>query len=174
MPPVGVAIGAIGASISTALGGAAFSGFALRAFAQIAVGEDAPATVVLGRYATAGDLVYAGSFGPNNATYVLVLELGDLPARLRRVMVNGEWVTLSATDSAQGRGVVEYRNKKGEDTRWVKVVDGLQAAASSYLLEAFGDDPDRPWQADMIGRGIPYAIVSPRWIFGSNRAETMA
>src|SRR4051812_2611976 len=121
MPPVGAAIGAaftaIGASVSTALTGAAFSGFAARAFAQIAVGvmlsavsrmlmpkpklvsqgvrtsvgfgEDAPATIILGRTATAGDLVYAGSFGPNNATYVLVLELGDLPARLRRVMVNG-------------------------------------------------------------------------------------
>src|SRR6478735_3476451 len=130
MPPVGAAIGAaftgLGASISTALGGAAFSGFAARAFAQIAVGamfsavgrmltpkpkllrqgvrtsvsfgEDAPATVILGRYATAGDLVYAGSHGHNNATYVLVLELGDLPARLRRVMVNGEWETLPATD----------------------------------------------------------------------------
>ena len=44
MPPVGAAIGAaftgLGASISTALTGAAFSGFAARAFAQIAVGVD--------------------------------------------------------------------------------------------------------------------------------------
>ncbi|MFO1141186.1 MAG: phage tail protein [Amaricoccus sp.] len=194
MPPVGAAIGAfsgLGASISTALGGAALSGFAARAFAQIAVGsmlsavgrmlapkpklarqgvrtsvgfgEDAPASIVLGRYATAGDLVYAGSYGPNNATYVLVLELGDLPARLHRVMVNGEWVTLSATETDKGRGVVEYRDKKGEDTLWIKVFDGTQTSTSPYLLEVFGDDPDRPWQADMVGRGIPYAVVSAKF-----------
>ena len=127
---------------------------------SVGFGEDAPATIILGRTATAGDLVYAGSFGPNNATYVLVLELGDLPARLRRVMVNGAWVTLSATEKADGRGVVEYRNKKGEDTLSIKVFDGLQTTASAYLLDVFGDDPDRPWKADMIGRGIPYAVVS--------------
>ena len=42
MPPVGAAIGAavtgVGASISTALTGAAFSGFAVKAFTQIAIG----------------------------------------------------------------------------------------------------------------------------------------
>ena len=105
---IGAAVTGLGASISTALGASAFSGFAARAFAQIAVGvmlsaagrmlapkpklaargvrtsvgfgEDAPATIVLGRYATPGDLVYAGSHGDDNDTYVLVLELGDLPA----------------------------------------------------------------------------------------------
>src|SRR3954452_17880132 len=132
---IGAAFTAIGASVSTALTGATFSSFAARAVAQIAIGatpsavsrmllpkprvgrqgvrtsvgfgEDAPATVILGRYATAGYLVCAGSHGPDNKTYVLVLELGDVPAKLRRVMVNGEWVTLSATETPQGRGVVE-------------------------------------------------------------------
>ena len=78
-------------------------------------------------------------------------------------MVNGEWVTLSATQTDQGRGVVEYRDKKGEDTLWVRFFDGTQTATSPYLLDVFGDDPDRPWKADMVGRGIPHAVVSARY-----------
>ena len=119
---------------------------------SVGFGEDAPATIILGRTATAGDLVYANSHGHDNEYYVLVLELSDLPARLRRVMVNGAWVTLSATDGKRGRSVVEYR-RKGEDHLWVKFFDGRQTAASATLREHYGDDPDRPWGADMIGRG---------------------
>ena len=131
MPPVGAAIGAavtgVGASISTALTGAAFSSFAVKAFTQIAIGvafsavsrmlmpgrklarqgvrtsvgfgEDAPSTIILGRTATAGDLVYANSHGHDNEYYVLVLELSDLPARLRRVMVN-DWISAPSSSPA--------------------------------------------------------------------------
>ena len=188
--------------------GAAFSGFAVKAFTQIAIGvrsrrsagadaqaklatqgvrtsvsfgEDAPATIILGRYATAGDLVYAGSYGDDNEIYMLVLELGDLPARLRRVMVNGEWVNLSATEGERGKGVVEYR-RKGRGLPLDQVLQRHPDRPSAYLRDKFGDDPVRPWEADMVGRGIPYAMVigplqpegPPRRAGGAVRARRCA
>ena len=115
---------------------------------SVGFGEDAPATIVLGRYATAGDLVYAGSFGPNNATYVLVLELGDLPARLRRVMVNGEWVTLSATDGPRGprRRRVPQQEGRGHplDQGLRRPADRRRAATSSRSSATIPTGPGLP------------------------------
>ena len=37
--------------------------------AQVQFGEDKPATAILGRFATAGDLVYAGSYAEAAVSY---------------------------------------------------------------------------------------------------------
>ena len=126
-------------------------------------GENAPATVILGRYATAGDRVYANSAGDDNRYTTRVVELGDFPAKLRRVLVNGEWVTLSATGHPQlGRAVKEYE-AKGEQHLWIRFYDGSQTTADPDLVDIYGDDDDRPWEADMIGRGVPYAIITAKF-----------
>ena len=127
---------------------------------SVQLGDDAPGTIILGRYATAGDLVYVGSHGEKNKYYTFVVELADFPARLRRVMVNGAWCTLSASsDPLYGKPVVEYR-RKGKDRLWVRFHDGTQTAPDHGLRTVYGDDPFRPWEADMLGLGVPYAVVT--------------
>ena len=127
---------------------------------SVQLGDDAPGTIILGRYATAGDLVYVGSHGEKNTYYTFVVELADFPARLRRVMVNGAWCTLSASsDPLYGKPVVEYR-RKGKDRLWVRFHDGTQTAPDHGLRTVYGDDPFRPWEADMLGLGVPYAVVT--------------
>ena len=131
---------------------------------SVQFGESAPSNIILGRYATAGDLAYAGSHGKNdgtpNAYYTLVLELADHPATLSRVMANGAWCSLSASSHEHyGHALTDYR-EDGEDYLWVKFYDGTQTAADPGLIAHYGDDGTRPWEADMIGRGITYAIVT--------------
>lgn len=136
---------------------------------QLSFGEDAPASFILGRAATAGDLVYANSWGNEDDTpneyLVQVIELADLPAKLSRVWINGEWATLKpeggfAHSTHSPGNPVEGYEKDGEDRLFVKFHDGTQNQADFYLREKFGDDEDRPWLADMIGRGTPYLIVT--------------
>jgi hypothetical protein len=92
--------------------------------AKVQFGDDAPASIILGRHATAGDMVYANSCGDRNEYACLVVELSDVPARLRRVMVNGEWGTLGTTpDPDRGHPVLEYRSD-GKDYLWVRFYDG--------------------------------------------------
>ncbi|HMR51179.1 MAG TPA: phage tail protein [Amaricoccus sp.] len=131
------------------------------------VGEDVPATIILGRDATRGHRVYIGSQGETgdapNSFLTEVLEISDFPATLRRVMVNGEWVRLSAvSDPTYGPQVVEYRStKKDNYYLWIKYFDGTQTAAAPALLAMFPGG-ERPWTSDMVGRGIPYAVVTAR------------
>jgi hypothetical protein len=131
---------------------------------SVQFGESAPSNIILGRYATAGDLAYAGSHGKNdgtpNAYYTMVLELADHPATLSRVLVNGAWCSLSATAHEHyGTAVTDYR-EDGKDYLWVKFYDGTQTAADPGLVAHYGDDGARPYRSDMIGRGISYAIVT--------------
>ena len=131
--------------------------------AKVQFGDDAPASIILGRHATAGDMVYANSCGDRNEYACLVVELSDVPARLRRVMVNGEWGTLGTTpDPDRGSPVLEYRSD-GKDYLWIRFYDGTQTAADSHLVATFGDDPHRPYTADMVGRGIAYAVIWARF-----------
>jgi len=131
------------------------------------VGEDVPATIILGRFATRGHRVYIGSQGKTgdapNSFLTEVLEIADFPAALRRVMVNGEWVRLSGiSDPLYGPQVVEYKStKKDNYYLWIRYHDGTQTTADAGLLAMFPGGP-RPWIAEMIGRGIPYAIVTAR------------
>lgn len=131
-------------------------------------GEDQPQTFIFGRYSTPGDLVYHNSWGASaenpNEFYVMVIELADLPASLSRIWINGEFATLRTAEfpwsvASPGQAVEGYKVEAG-DRLLVKFYDGTQTTADPYLLEKFGDDPDRPYLPDMIGRGIPYVIIT--------------
>jgi hypothetical protein len=122
---------------------------------------------MIGRWATAGELVYANSHGKfsghKNAFYTTVIELSDCPASLRRVIVNGEYVSLGQTAHPQyGFPVTKYR-QDGKDHLWIKFYNGTQTAADPYLVSTYGSDPDIPYDSDMIGLGIAYAIVTAGW-----------
>lgn len=132
---------------------------------DVQVGGDNPLAFIIGRYATAGQLEYAGTWGDStktpNARYVEVRSVSDLPVRaLAGFFVNGSRVTLDGTPHATlGYPVLQYR-VSGTDHLWIKFYDGTQTTADAYLLNRFGSDPNRPWLSDMIGRGVAYVIVT--------------
>ena len=135
---------------------------------QVQIGGDVPVSVLLGRRATAGSRVYAGTWdapgGSKNEYFVDVISLSDLPvAGLSGLIIDGEPVTIDmeADEQAQGFPVLEYRGN-GKDNLWVRFCDGSQTTADAYLRDKFGSDPEMPWTADMIGRGVAYAIITAR------------
>lgn len=134
---------------------------------EVRVGEDAPASFLIGRHATAGDLLNATTHDHDedddpNELVTIVVELSDWPQALRRVMVNGEWVSLGATaDPMLGRPVPKYR-RKGRDYLWIKYFDGTQTAVDPGLVEIFAES-GRPWESDMVGLGVTYAAITAKY-----------
>ncbi len=121
-----------------------------------------PDSFVIGHYATAGvavcpTLTHTVGGTPNNrVTYVI--ELGCLPVEgLRRLFVNGEPVTIGSKVHSDYGSEVEGDY---QDRMWIRFYDGTQTAADPMLLDKYGNDPDFPWSADMIGRNRPYAIIT--------------
>ncbi|KQR75741.1 hypothetical protein [Rhizobium sp. Leaf341] len=142
---------------------------------QADVGDDQPVSTTIGKFATRGKRKYVGTWGNYNGdtpnSYLTeVFEIGSLPVpALDGIWIDGERGTIlwNEPDTEFGRGypVKEFRDDEGNvhDYCWVKFYDGSQTAADPFLLEQFGDDEDRPWDATMIGRGIPYVIMTYRW-----------
>lgn len=133
------------------------------------IGGNNPLSFIVGTAATAGHRTYAGSWGTDgqtpNAFFVDVRELANVPiTSLAGVYVEGElgsvlWAELHPEYGypiAQGR-------RDGKDHLWVKFYDGNQTVADSYLRAKFGAHPERPYDADMIGRGTAYCVVTQRY-----------
>ena len=122
-------------------------------------GEHQPETIMLGKYATAGQAISPPySHGKSNAYLTHIIEVCSAPgAQLERVMIGDDWVELGSTPHPDyGRPVLgDYQNLV-----WVKYYDGTQTAADPMLLDRYGSHPDRPWTADMVGAGICYAILT--------------
>jgi hypothetical protein len=97
-----------------------------------------------------------------NAFLVYVIVLSDVPgATLSRYMINNEYVTLGSTPDPSGGGFPATGKYAGN--AWIKVLDGTQTTADSYLMSRYGAYGERPWQSDMIGRGLVYAICTFRY-----------
>lgn len=137
---------------------------------SLTVGENNPLAFILGRSATPGELLYHNSWDPGgNETpyeyYVQVIQISDLPQKLLRIYVNGEYPIIKDNeliyhDNVVGKAVEGYE-VKGKDTLWIKFYDGTQTVADPYLLDVFNEG-DRAWQSDMIGLGMSYAIITHR------------
>lgn len=133
--------------------------------ARLQGGDDVPRSIIMGRTCTAGSLAYHNTWGTANgvpnAFHTRVVALADYPIQsLDRVFVQELAATLlkSETHSLYGWPVSEYR-KGGIDHMWVKFYDGTQTAADSFLVGYVSSTP-RPYAANRIGRGVPYAIVT--------------
>lgn len=122
-------------------------------------GEQNPETIILGKYATAGQAICPPySHGRSNKYLTHIIELCSAPgAQLARVMIGDDWVELSATPDENG-----FRRVQGDydGLIWVKYYDGTQTAADPFLMDRYGSHPDRPWTSDMVGAGICYAILT--------------
>jgi hypothetical protein len=145
-------------------------------------GDAIPQSFVLGRYATGANAVCPtmshGNFnGVPNGYLTYVLDFGDLPhGNLDEIYIDGELITLDGSNASNwGEGCTGTY----EGRVWVKYYDGRQTEADPFLLEKFGDYPERPWSDDMVGVGIPYFIATiaydreifssfPKWRFVIN------
>lgn len=125
-----------------------------------------PSTFILGTYATSGNAVAPpmshGSAGRTpNAYLTYVIDLGDVAGQtLRRIVVDGTYVAIGATATSDyGRPLLGEL----EDYAWVTFRDGTQTTADATLMSKYSGYPERPWASDMIGTGVPQAIVTFRY-----------
>lgn len=127
-----------------------------------------PASFVLGQYATAGnavgpDMTHGTSGGTPNAYFTRVIDLGDIAGQqLAGLFLDGSPVTIGTVAHPDyGFPLTSTGVATGGITgAWIKYYDGTQTAADPMLLAKYGSDPDFPWTSDMIGSGIPYAILT--------------
>ncbi|MCG7626060.1 phage tail tip fiber protein [Epibacterium sp. Ofav1-8] len=121
-------------------------------------------TFILGRYATAGNMVcppysYPNSGDEPNRYLTYVVDISDSPGcQLSRVMVAGEYVgDLEAAAGSQ----LDLRGleKDGIHHFYLTWHDGSQNAADPFLVSQFSDYPERPWTGDMVGRDVCYAVL---------------
>ncbi|WP_291732348.1 DUF1983 domain-containing protein [Leisingera sp. F5] len=125
-----------------------------------------PQTFILGKYASAGNMVAPPYSHPNdgaapNHWLTYVVDVSDIPGvQLSRVMVAGDYVDdLVPVDAG------ETHQKKGMFTSagahfWINWHDGSQTAADAWMLDNYSDHPERPWSEDMVGTGVAYAVLT--------------
>lgn len=187
MPAIGAAIGAVVSSIGAAFAaGGFFTTIVGRLLLSVALsalqmalmkkptepgiktkvtqtGGMNPQAFPLLKYATAGTFACPpmshGSSGKTpNAYLTYVIVLSDVPGcTLSRVMINSQYVALG-TPAHADYGLPVIGDLSGY--AWVKFYDGSQTVADPMLLAKYGTYPERPWSADMIGRGTAYGIVT--------------
>jgi len=135
-------------------------------------GSVTPQTFILGRYATAGNLVsppYATGTprGIPNGYRVSVVDVSDVPITAWRALwVDGDkYDVADLVQDAHSDGITYLRPAAGDFADALRIVfyDGSQSAADPYMLREFASHAERPWQSDMIGRGVAYAVLNFRY-----------
>ncbi|QAX29264.1 phage tail tip fiber protein [Leisingera sp. NJS204] len=121
-----------------------------------------PQGSVVGRFATAGHLVYQNSHGDNRVYLTHVIELGDIPgASLRRLIIDGEYSEIGTDwDPNVGYQILNKVADDGWGYGWIRFYDGSQQAADPRLADLYGEDPDRAWTTDHILTGLNYAVLT--------------
>lgn len=150
----------------------------------LTAGDQTPQSFILGRYATAGNLVCPdmshGTDASSERRYLTrVVDLGDIPfTSLEYLIVDGKTChlatgtpsTLPVTGGDLGGSTAAIDPDYGPTTTrsaltgflFCKFYDGTQTVADPMLLDRYADYPERPWSADMVGTGVPYAILTFR------------
>lgn len=144
---------------------------------SITAGDQSPQSFVLGRTMTAGNLAAPEmSHGVSGDKRYLtrVVDLGDLPYdALESLIIDGDEATLGTSGTltmSDGDGTTPAINSTFGATvqtpqrytgfAWCRFYDGSQTSADADLVSIYGSYPERPWSSDMIGRGVPYAILT--------------
>lgn len=129
-----------------------------------------PQTFILGRYATAGTHACPPmSYAWDNTALTFVLTLAETTIHnLSKVFIDSEEVPFDNFYSTTNGFEAGFEAQGRLDGRaWLKWYDGTQTVVDPYLMDAFGDYPDRPWQNDMVFPGVAYAIMT--FAFDTNR-----
>ena len=157
---ISVAVGAIQSGLARNAAGRDASGGIRIGTTQ--TGGTRSTSFILGTYMTAGNEVCPpmshGAVGKTpNAYLTYVIELSDIRGMgLSRVVIDGEYATLSGTPDVNGFYPATGRFA---GYAWVKFYNGTQVVADPWLLSTYGTYPSRPWTSDMIGRDQCYAIL---------------
>ncbi|MFN4090533.1 MAG: hypothetical protein ACK4QW_16030, partial [Alphaproteobacteria bacterium] len=170
----GTQVGAIVLRLGLALGTSLISRAKLKKQRQPGIltdattaGDRVPASVLLGRVASFGNYLcppYSRGTdgGTPNAWLTYLIDLGDMPIdALEGLIVDG-----APAEPAEGSHPdygAAWRLRGRDDRLWVRFHDGTQTEADEMMLALYGDHPERPWLPDMVGHGIPYAIVTLRY-----------
>jgi hypothetical protein len=119
-------------------------------------GEDLARSVGMGRYGTAGQLVYRNAYGPGNRRVQDVRILSNFRVNaITRVRYKGEWKTLGGTEDAT-KG---FRIQEIDSEVWVKLYKGtMTQTADAGLISR--SNPTGRWTSDHRGAGIAYAVVT--------------
>lgn len=125
-------------------------------------GGDLARSFIMGRYATAGSLVWVNTWGKDgdtpNAYLTQIIALSDLPvAGLDEFWVNGEKVDLGTAVTNLGR---EAQGVYAGNL-WVSFHDGRQTTADLGISSS-ATNATRSWAATRVGKGVAYAAVTAR------------
>lgn len=125
-------------------------------------GGDLARSFIIGRYATAGSLVWVNTWGKDgdtpNAYLTQIIALSDLPlAGLDEFWVNGEKVELGSTHPSLGRNVLGTY----ADSLWISFHDGNQTAYDSGVGSS-ASNGNRSWSNTRVGQGVAYVAVTAR------------
>lgn len=129
-------------------------------------GGTVPLTVVVGTYATAGHfeappISWPANSDPANIYLTYVIGLGDVTGirPTGRVAINDVWCRFTAmTQTATGLGISVEGRLNG--VCWFRFHDGSDSTADGLMMAKLAGHPQRPWSADMIGRGVPHVIAT--------------
>jgi hypothetical protein len=147
------------------------------------LGDDTPLTFVVGQYVTAGKSKYIGSWGKNTRYITEVIEISCLPVPgIDAIWVNDElgevdWEDphyfagsslptpiLDPASHLVGYPIKNFSEGVGSsderDRAWIKLIDGTQTAADSFLMGIFFGDDDYPWTMNMVGAGKAYVVLT--------------
>lgn len=129
------------------------------------IGGKVPQYFLIGTVGEVGKLEYQNAWGNDgevpNAYLTSVYSFGDLPiTAMTKLFINGVVEPISSSGLVT-QGYPSTGDKAGKF--WARFFDGTQTTANAYLTGKFGSDPDRPWQSDMIGRGVPYLTTTALW-----------
>lgn len=136
-------------------------------------GDANPANITFGRYALGGSRVAyrycqdeVGDGQPMD-WLTAVVELGDVPiTALDAVYIYGDRYRVTnqyGDNPINGFKLISDAEENVNDRAFVRFHDGTQTEADAFMLEMHGHHSERPWSDDMVGRGVPYAIVNFRY-----------
>lgn len=156
---VGLGVSLLGQALSGKQS-AASQNFAINGTIQ--GGGDLARSFIMGRYATAGSLVWVNTWGKDgetpNAYLTQIIALSDLPiAGLDEFWVNGEKVELGAAVGTLGREALGVY----AGSLWVSFHDGRQTTADIGISSS-ATNATRSWAATRVGKGIAYVAVTAR------------
>lgn len=134
---------------------------------DVKFGGNNPLSFIMGRFATPGQLEYGNTWGKEgdtpNAYLTRVISISDIPCEITGIWVDETHCDMPTTGVEDPGFVLPQFTQDGKNYAWIKPQNGNQTDADAFLISKFGNDAERPWLSDMIGKGVPYFSFTTRF-----------